>query len=537
MTAYRESWWRFRHHLAVLLLAALTGLLYLPWTWEQCSPLVTCYNSGVFLAMGEQMAGGATPYRDVWDHKPPLVFYLNEAGVRLGRAAGLAGPCAVLLVCLPFTFGFFAVMYAMAAPVLGALPALIGILLACHLLPALALTPNETQAFALPLEALSLLLLEREWSAASEAEGRPLFAVAQGAIGALLLLLQPNLIGATFVYGIAVAFLLPREQRGRRLTARLSLAAIGFAATCGAVLLLFLHGAVRDFFYAAFQFNFQYSGLTTLHQKLVSIYVGFTRTSVLGASPVAVAVAAAVAIRRPLQSAAGRLAMLGAMSLGVEAALSAVSGRDAGGYYLTWLPAIVILASYLCHVCLASTETGSGDDKQTAGFGRLVLVLLLVALVGFSAAKSVSSRGIFRGVREKSGNVVRVVQEASGPSDQVLVWGMGALEIPYRLGRRPGSRVFQSAPLTHDRSLYRELAPWILSDVERNEAAFVIELASPELPGLFAGELERQHGWQVGAEDWDTPELKAWKARLAERYRVTFVDPDVRAVVYQRKAE
>jgi hypothetical protein len=38
---------------------------------------VPSIDSGVFLYDGQQILNGKLPYRDFWDHKPPLVFYLN----------------------------------------------------------------------------------------------------------------------------------------------------------------------------------------------------------------------------------------------------------------------------------------------------------------------------------------------------------------------------------------------------------------------------------------------------------------------------
>lgn len=44
-------------------------------------------DSGVFLYIGKQILNGAIPYRDVWDHKPPAVFYLDALGLLIGRGS------------------------------------------------------------------------------------------------------------------------------------------------------------------------------------------------------------------------------------------------------------------------------------------------------------------------------------------------------------------------------------------------------------------------------------------------------------------
>jgi len=41
-------------------------------------------DSGVFLYAGQQILHGDIPYRDFWDHKPPLIFYINSIGLLLG---------------------------------------------------------------------------------------------------------------------------------------------------------------------------------------------------------------------------------------------------------------------------------------------------------------------------------------------------------------------------------------------------------------------------------------------------------------------
>ena len=73
----------------------------------------------IFQYVGERIREGQLPYRDVFDHKPPLIFYLNALGLALGGgsrwgiwalqlvavgSAGLLGFCraaACRLGCYP----------------------------------------------------------------------------------------------------------------------------------------------------------------------------------------------------------------------------------------------------------------------------------------------------------------------------------------------------------------------------------------------------------------------------------------------------
>ncbi|MDP4158063.1 MAG: hypothetical protein Q8929_20775, partial [Bacillota bacterium] len=40
-------------------------------------------DSGAFLHIGQRVIEGAIPYRDIWDHKGPAVFYIDALGLYL----------------------------------------------------------------------------------------------------------------------------------------------------------------------------------------------------------------------------------------------------------------------------------------------------------------------------------------------------------------------------------------------------------------------------------------------------------------------
>src|SRR5574341_367906 len=40
-------------------------------------------DSGVFLYIGWRLISGDIPYKDVWDHKPPLIYFVDALGLSL----------------------------------------------------------------------------------------------------------------------------------------------------------------------------------------------------------------------------------------------------------------------------------------------------------------------------------------------------------------------------------------------------------------------------------------------------------------------
>src|SRR5687768_6921895 len=46
-------------------------------------------DTGVFFYAAQRLLDGGAPYRDIWDHKPPGVYFVDAAGLALGRETGV----------------------------------------------------------------------------------------------------------------------------------------------------------------------------------------------------------------------------------------------------------------------------------------------------------------------------------------------------------------------------------------------------------------------------------------------------------------
>src|SRR3954449_2554783 len=63
-------------------------------------------DSGVFLYVASTILGGGIPYRDVWDHKPPAIYYLDALGLLCGRSIWGVWLIQVLCVCSAVALGY-----------------------------------------------------------------------------------------------------------------------------------------------------------------------------------------------------------------------------------------------------------------------------------------------------------------------------------------------------------------------------------------------------------------------------------------------
>jgi hypothetical protein len=211
-------------------------------------------DSSIFQYIGERITSGALPYRDVYDHKPPLIFYLDALGLALGgrwgiwaiellslSAAGLAG---LALLRRPF----------------GAVPAVLAVAALLLNLVYVHDGGNLTEEFALPLQFGAFLLLA-QMEARKKAGWRP---YAIGLVLGLASSLKQPLAGP----GIAIGVYLLAERLGRRSwrgLLDLLWIGLGAASVWAAWAVWFaLNGSLGALWDAAFAHNFAVTQISTL---------------------------------------------------------------------------------------------------------------------------------------------------------------------------------------------------------------------------------------------------------------------------------
>src|SRR5262245_997230 len=64
-------------------LTSLIGTLIVLFPSNPTNMTLPSRDSGVFLYMGWRLLSGDIPYQDVWDHKPPLIYFVDALGLTL----------------------------------------------------------------------------------------------------------------------------------------------------------------------------------------------------------------------------------------------------------------------------------------------------------------------------------------------------------------------------------------------------------------------------------------------------------------------
>jgi hypothetical protein len=423
------------------------------------------------LYAGQRILDGAVPYRDVWDHKGPLIFYIDALGLAIGGGSRWGVWFLEILfawVASVFAFKFFDLK-------LGHWPAIFGSVLFLLFLSPLLDGGNLVEEYALVFQFIFLFALAK---ATERSESKLLILMGMSAAAAFLL--RPNIIGLPLALGLLwvwKAF----AQQNRREFGKWVYVLIGAAG-----ILLLAAGyfaakqALTQLWDAAFTFNFLYTK-ATFPERLVSVQTGLSQTGALGALALAGWIFAIFTLRSQPKTFGKDLGTLLTLAFPIEILLAALPGRSYTHYYMSWLPVFVSLAAFLL-ACL-----GELIKKAPNGVFRS---LSLSLLLGFSLMPvwrllPPLSDTVGRVVEQKgipsislSGNrlepTLRYLNENTDPAQKVLVWG-NFVAVNWLSGRAAPTRFVYQTALFEEQYLKPEMVAEIIADLRAHPETLIID--------------------------------------------------------------
>jgi hypothetical protein len=376
-------------------------------------------DAGVFFYAAQRLLDGGAPYRDIWDHKPPGVYFVDAIGIAIGRQTG------VWLVQLAFLTAAALIGYRALSREFGVAAGLVGSLAWLVALPRLFLADaaqtSYVEFYALPLQ-FGVLLLFRLPLTRSRALGI-------GVLGGATLLFKPTLIGIVVAVGLVT---LVRSRRAA--VVPLVLIALGVLAPVAiAVAWAAARGVLGQMLDQAVVYNRAYAGFAPLSDRIDAVVSGLRLTLPSGLAVVAVgAWLYGVASRRF----ASMLVAVALVALPLEIVLS-TWGRGYHYYFIPWLPAMAILTAF------AASEVQRVAPSRLARPALAALVLLMsvqpALLVSRLALTTADGR-----IRSAAAYVAANTES----QDTVLIWGSHA-EVLFLADRRSPTRfVYQYAALS-----------------------------------------------------------------------------------------
>src|SRR5215213_8494043 len=219
-------------------------------------------DSGVFLYIGWRFLNGDIPYRDVWDHKPPLIYFVDALGLMLAPDS-LWG-----VWILQFIFFTLFFLYKLLDQEFGIYAALAGTITLTSGLLTILEKGNVTEEYALVFQAWCIWLIMAAWQ--KDFPIRSSFWI--GFLGGLAFNFKQTTIGLWITYALIV--LVIRLFR-RKLPFKDLLALLAAWLIPSSIFFIYLasQNALMNFWEEAFLYNFVYIGTHEGIRRLIPIFL------------------------------------------------------------------------------------------------------------------------------------------------------------------------------------------------------------------------------------------------------------------------
>jgi hypothetical protein len=424
-------------------------------------------DSGVFLYVAWRFLSGDIPYRDVWDHKPPLIYFVDA----LGLAATPHSLWGVWFLQIIFIFFTLFLTYKLLDREFGIYAALAGTLTLTSGLLTVLQKGNVTEEYALVFQALCFWLFIIAWK--KNFPVRTSFWI--GIWSGVAFNFKQTTIGIWITYGL-ILLVIRLLQRKWPLVDLLSLLAGWLIPSIVLAIYLTSQSAVADFWEQAFLYNFVYIGTHEGIRRLIPIFIkGFAYLRNGWVLYIAIlgwlTGSSYIWLKRKSFAEISSLILIALVNLPIEVILITVSGRSILHYYLTPLPVMAILAGVLVYT--ASLLIGKIPRLSSQKIQRWIPGIVLATIVLGQLGQVKSYPWYVQSLSDNDyAPVIDYVVKNTNENDKVLI--IGAESVVNFLARReaPTRYVYQyPLALLGRRPMFEEYFDQILE----NKPALIID--------------------------------------------------------------
>lgn len=430
-------------------------------------------DEGVFLYVGQQIVDGAVPYRDVWDHKGPLIYYLNALGLVLSGSAW-----GVWWIEVVFLLASAALGYASLCKLFGEPAALAASLLWLAGLQIVLDGGNTVEELSLLFEFGAIQLFLRTANHPRHFWNEFLI----GVCAALAFTLRPNNIGYYLGIGlltIASAAFSPTQRT--RILQGLATMILGGLGVLGLVAAYFAwQKALPQLYDVLFVYNSIYSqqslGRRAAEKMIASMLYGFERLepySLVGAAGLAVA-AGYIALKTRKLELVSWFGIFLLVTVPAQLTLSVMSGRQYLHYYTAWLPALAFLGGF-AFFGLKSLIEKLPISRAIASSLVLIPALALTVLPfaqGLPALWQLTNPRTPNYSSTSLGPYLEYIENHVSKNDRLLIWGNQAT-IHFLTARKAPGRFVYTYALGSQAYFSPALADEFLNDIIREKPIII----------------------------------------------------------------
>lgn len=429
---------RVTKHISAFIFFALLLVLILYSTIKN-SNFIPLTDSGIFQYIGQQILNGDIPYKDLWDHKGPLLYYINAIGVLLDYSY-ISG---IWLVEFLFLFGSALLSFYLFKREFSLTAAFFGTFGWIITLTYIIDGGNLTEEYALLFQFAALFA----YSSTLRVNKITSWDVIFGVSLACVMLLRPNLIGVHFPIILSMMILSVYRKQILAFFLKLLVSFFSFLAVLGIFAGYFYsQGALGHLFDQFFSYNFMYSG-ADFEGQLRVIYYGLevTNKSIMAVISIAVwliLVVTFLANRMKLNELEnGHLLLVGLIGLPMSFYLLSMSGRSYHHYFISLLPYYGLMAAFFSHF-LRDVSLKLGPLKN----GKLIVILCLTFAISFNPVKQMKETVEADKRYDPREVVIQYIKDNTAPDDYLFVWGAFG-SIYYETERKAPTKYLYYFPL------------------------------------------------------------------------------------------
>lgn len=399
--------------LEALLIFCLVMVVYLPLT--PTKRLMPSRDAGVFLYTGWRITQGELPYLHVWDHKPPVIYYIDAIGLSLTPASRW-GVWGIEVVCL---FVAAVLLYALIKRFFGGWPAVLATIIWMFTIMYMLTGGNITEEYPLAMQAGGLLLFfmaERDGK-----YGWRGFLI--GLLAALTLFTRQTSIGVFLAIGVYLIVARLWQRTPRKLLADLWPIIAGGLTVIVVVAVYFkMNGALGRFWDNAFVYNFFYTDERNASDRLGALLAGMDLLASVSLAPLtmfgwAVSLLLLAFKRNQFEPPLRAFLWMLVLALPIEIVLVTLGGRPRTPYFITPLPVFAIFAGLSLKTMFDWLEQ-NGLPTLARAVVAIVMALTLCVIV------QNDYEDINRGGddAEQDTALLNYIASHTTPQDTVLMW-------------------------------------------------------------------------------------------------------------------
>jgi len=450
-------------------------------------------DNGVFLYAGWRVLIGEIPYADFWDHKPPLIYFINALGLWLGQ--GNAWGVWFLELILLFASSYLS--FHITKKLFGNLIALGATL--TWLIVIFPVTMdyeggNLTEDYALLFQFLCMWcyfkLISRQ---EVDTKLTTVWFLLLGFSGTACFLLKQTTID-TAISAACLLIFYSLLSSGLKLALRVVLYL--FIGIIPLILILLLYFIAYDAWISlvqAFNYNFAYLPGYPLLVRLSLTWAGIGKyqlapgiylcTVVIVLSAIVVVLLKIIKIKKGVTyfawpgPAAGHMVLLATMSFIISFFLISLSGRNYPHYFTSIIPSASILIAYFFYMASAPCRVFLSNPGIIAWFCLFVCLTPLVVFSGGSHRIQYKLRSIaVSRPLAPSLEQLKVMVQAKPvePTDTILFWGAEA-GWNFLLKRRAPTRFVYQYPLWQSNYVTPEMINEFTDSLISQRPLFIVD--------------------------------------------------------------